>query len=264
MKLFFRTFGEDHHQPIIILHGLFGISDNWVTFGRRIAAFGYKVYLPDQRNHGQSPHSDDFNYLSLVDDLDDFIAEHKIVDPIIIGHSMGGKVAMRYALESPEKIRKLIVVDISLRTYPPRFHHKQLIEAMKSIDFSTIKNRKEIEQQLQAKIESQKLVWFLMKNIQRLGKDGFAWRINLDGILKNLDQMFDGIQTTIKYEKPCLFIKGGDSDYITLSDYDDIRQNFPYAEIITIAHTSHWVHAESPEQFFQLVSGFISDAATKE
>ncbi|MFA8299519.1 MAG: alpha/beta fold hydrolase [Hyphomicrobiales bacterium] len=262
MKLFYRTFGADHHQPIIILHGLLGISDNWVTFARRIASYGFKVYLPDQRNHGQSPHSDTFNYLVMVDDLKEFMNSHNIEQPIIIGHSMGGKVAMRFALENQELLKKLVIVDISLRTYPPRFQHKAMIEAMRSIDLPTITSRKEIEDKLTEKLKSKKLVWFLMKNIHRIGKNQFQWRAYLDGILNNLDIMFDGVDTPLRFVKPTLFIKGGNSDYIQYKDYDQIRYNFPMAEIIAIADTSHWVQAEAPERFFQLVSGFVDEDAT--
>ncbi|MFA8451624.1 MAG: alpha/beta fold hydrolase [Bacteroidales bacterium] len=264
MKLFFRHYGEDHHQPMVILHGLFGISDNWVTFGRRIGDYGFNVYIPDQRNHGNSPHSKEFDYLCMVDDLKQFLEENHIENPIIIGHSMGGKVAMRFALEYPEKVKKLVIVDISLRSYPPRFQHQKLIQAMKKINLQAASSRKDIERQLFAEINNQRLVWFLMKNIKRLQGNRFIWRINLDGILNNLPNMFDGIFTDIQFNKPSLFIKGGNSDYIQLDDYDDIRHNFPQAEIITIDNTSHWVHAEAPERFFQLVSGFTWDSGIME
>ena len=134
MQLFHRHFGEKGDQPVIILHGIFGISDNWVTYGKRLAMEGFEVFIPDQRNHGQSPHSENFNYLALTDDLFDFIDEHGIEDPILLGHSMGGKVVMRFALENPLLVSKLIVVDITLKTYGSRKQHKIIIEAMQSVD----------------------------------------------------------------------------------------------------------------------------------
>jgi len=262
MQLFYRRFGEKGDQPVIILHGIFGISDNWVTYGKRLAAEGFEVFIPDQRNHGQSPHSDNFNYLALTDDLFDFIDEHGIEDPILMGHSMGGKVVMRFALENPQFVSRLIVVDITLKAYGPRKQHKMIIEAMQSVDLSKVKNRQEVDEMLAAPIPELRIRQFIMKNLHRVDKDRFEWRINIDGIANNLDQLFDGINTISKFEKPTLFVKGGASDYILLEDYDQIRYNFPNAEIITIADTSHWVHVEAPERFYQLTMGFASGNPT--
>lgn len=258
MQLFYRKFGEEGDQPIIILHGIFGTSDNWFSYGRRIAQEGFEVFIVDQRNHGQSPHSDNFNYLALTDDLFDFIDDHEIEDPIILGHSMGGKVAMRFALENPQMVSKLIVVDISLKAYGPRKQHKSIIKAMKSVKLSEIQNRKEVEEQIANIIPEPRIRQFILKNLHRKEKDEFEWRINIPGIENNLDQLFDGIDTITKFEKPTLFVKGGASDYILMDDYDQIRYNFPNAEIITIADASHWVHVESPERFYQLTMGFSS------
>jgi pimeloyl-ACP methyl ester carboxylesterase len=212
----------------------------------------------DQRNHGQSPHSDVFNYLALTDDLFDFIDEHEIEDPIILGHSMGGKVAMRFALENPQLLSKLIVVDISLKAYGPRKQHKSIIKAMKSVELDKVKNRQEVEEQVADLIPDLRIRQFIMKNLHRKEKDEFEWKMNVNGIADNLDMLFDGIDATNKFEKPTLFVKGGNSDYILLEDYEQIRYNFPNAEIITIADASHWVHVESPERFYQLTMGFAS------
>lgn len=256
MQLHYRKFGEEGNQPIIILHGIFGTSDNWFSYARRLSQEGFLVYTVDQRNHGQSPHSDNFNYLALTDDLFDFIDEHEIEDPIILGHSMGGKVAMRFALENPQLVNKLIVVDISLKAYGPRKQHKSIIQAMNSVDLSKVRNRKEVEDQISRLVPEVRIRQFILKNLNRKEKDEFEWRINIPGIEKNLDQLFDGIDTITKFEKPTLFVKGGNSDYILLEDYEQIRYNFPNAEIITIADASHWVHVESPERFYQLSMGF--------
>ena len=150
MKLFFRIFGEG--PAVIILHGLFGISDNWVTFGKKLAEQGFKVYIPDQRNHGQSPHSPIFNYLALTDDLHEFIGDNEIENPVIIGHSMGGKVSARFALENPELPEKVIIVDISLRAYPSRSSHAKIIEGMRRIKFDMVKSRKEVDMLLTERI----------------------------------------------------------------------------------------------------------------
>jgi pimeloyl-ACP methyl ester carboxylesterase len=258
MRLFYRKFGEAGDQPLIILHGIFGSSDNWATFGRRIAQEGFEVFVPDQRNHGQSPHSEIFNYLALTDDLFDFIDDIQIFNPIILGHSMGGKVAMRFALENPQLVKRLVIVDISLKAYGPRPQHRKIIEAMKSVNLSTIVNRAEVDEQITALIPQPPIRQFILKNLHRKDQEFFEWRIFLEGIDKNLDRMFDAIETDSRFMKPTLFVKGGDSDYILLEDYDQIRYNFPNAEIITIADTTHWLHVESPERFYQLTMGFVT------
>jgi len=191
MKLFYRTYGEG--KPLIILHGLFGISDNWVSFGKRIAKLGYKVYIPDQRNHGQSPHSDTFNYLALTDDLMDFIDDNEIENPILLGHSMGGKVSIRFTLENPEIIRKAIIVDISLRTYPKRTSHLQIIDAMRRINFDMVSSRKEVDMLISERLPDFKLRAFILKNLYWKDKTHLDWRINFEAICANIDELFDGI-----------------------------------------------------------------------
>jgi len=255
MQLFYRTYGKG--KPFIILHGLFGISDNWVSFAKKIADLGYQVFVLDQRNHGQSAHSPNFNYLALVDDLFEFIDEHELEDAVILGHSMGGKVAMRFALENPDYLSKLIVVDISLRQYPPRDYHLKVIRAMKKVDFSTVKNRKEVEVILAEDIESKRIRQFIMKNLYRKEKNELSWRMCLDAIANNLDEMFDGIEPEKPLNKPTLIIRGGKSDYVLDSDLLPLKNAFPQAEIQTIANATHWVHAEEPEVFFEDVEGFL-------
>ncbi len=256
MQLFYRTYGKG--KPFIILHGLFGISDNWVGFGRKIAEQGYQVYILDQRNHGQSPHSPNFNYLALVDDLFEFIDEHELEDAIILGHSMGGKVAMRFALENPDYISKLIVVDISLRQYPARDYHLKVIRAMKRVDFSKVKSRQEVETILADDIESKRIRQFIMKNLYRKEKNELAWRMCLDAIANNLDEMFDGIEPEQPLDKPTLIIRGGKSDYVLDSDLPPLKIAFPQAVIKTISNATHWVHAEEAKLFFRYVQEFLS------
>lgn len=258
MKLFFRRYGRLGDQPLIILHGLFGISDNWVSYGRRIADEGFDVIIPDQRNHGLSPHSEVFNYLAMTDDLMELIEDQQIVNPILLGHSMGGKVAMRFALENPEKLNRLIVVDISLKAYGDRPHHRNIIEALQSVDLKQHSQRSTIDDDLKKQIPQQRVRQFLMKNLHWRDKETLEWRLNLTGIGNNLSEMFDAIQTGTPFYKPCLFIRGGLSDYILPDDYPVIRSNFPNAEIITIEKASHWVHAEAAEEFYLLSSGFLT------
>jgi pimeloyl-ACP methyl ester carboxylesterase len=258
MKLFFKKYGKHGNRPLIILHGLFGISDNWVTYGKRIAEEGFEVFIPDQRNHGRSPHSNVFNYLALTDDLFDFIDDNEIENPIIMGHSMGGKVAMRFALENPDFVKRLIVIDITLKAYGARKSHKKIIEAIKNVDLSKIKTRKDAELLISKYISETKIKLFILKNLHRNKEGKFEWLINIDAIKDNIDQLFDSIDILTKFKKPTLFIKGGVSDYILYEDYAQIRENFPNAEIITVAGASHWVHAEAPELFYQVTSGFMT------
>ena len=255
MKLFYRSFGEG--PAVIILHGLFGISDNWVTFGRKLAEEGYQVYIPDQRNHGQSPHSPVFNYLALADDLNEFIEDHDIEEPVIIGHSMGGKVTARYALENPELLKKVIIVDISLRAYPGRSSHKKIIDGMRRINFDMAHSRKQVDMLLSERIPDFRIRQFILKNLYWKEKDRLDWRINFEAICDNLDELFDGIDTIDRFDKPALFIRGGLSDYIIEEDFPVIKYNFPQSEIVTIENATHWVHAEAPEKFAKLVFDFL-------
>ncbi|MCF8307519.1 MAG: alpha/beta fold hydrolase [Bacteroidales bacterium] len=253
MKLFYRHFGEG--QPVIILHGIFGVSDNWVTIARKIAE-QFSVYLLDLRNHGQSPHSDTFNYVAMMDDLSEFIADHQLKNPIIIGHSMGGKVAMYFALEYPESVNSLMVVDISLRKYPPRHGHQQMIETMQSVDFSKVTTREDVDKQLQEGISSKPIRQFIMKNLVREGQNTFKWRLNLQVIYDNLENIFEGVEHFNRYEKPTLFVRGEKSDYVLDSDFDKIYRHFPEAEIETVSGASHWIHAEAPDELCAIISDF--------
>lgn len=257
MELFSREYGEG--PPLILLHGIFGISDNWVTVGKRIAGLGYHVIIPDQRNHGRSPHSPAFNYYALVDDLTEFVDAHGIESPILMGHSMGGKVAMRYILENPDMVSGLIAVDVSLRTYVVHHQHRELIDAMKSADLGRARSRSDVEAQLKERIKSERIRLFLMKNLFWKDHDRLGWRLNLRALEENLESMYDGVFYSTQYRGPALFIKGGNSDYISEDDKPDILEKFPRARIETIPGATHWVHADAPEAFFSLVSDFLSD-----
>lgn len=255
MELFHREYGKG--KPFIILHGLLGISDNWVTFGRQIAKLGYHVIIPDQRNHGHSPHHPVINYYALVDDLTELIVRLKISDPILLGHSMGGKVSMRYALENPDMVNRIIVVDTSLRTYVRFNYHLQLIDAMLSVDFNELKTRHEAEIRLSQKIGERRIRQFLLKNLYRKEKHRFGWRPNLQAISYNIDAMYDGVFYSTRFEKPALFIRGGKSDYILEEDIPLIEQNFPNAAINTIENGTHWVHADEPGIFMNIIADFL-------
>jgi esterase len=255
MDLLYREYGEG--QPIVILHGLLGISDNWVAVARKLAAEGYRALIPDQRNHGQSPQHHVLNYYALTDDLSEFIESHKLIKPVILGHSMGGKVAMRYTLENPGKVDRLIIVDTSLRTYVRFNYHLKLIDAMLSVDFSKVGSRQEVETILAEKIGDERLVRFLMKNLYWKEKGLLGWRPNLKAISYHVDAMYDGVFYSTRFERPALFIRGGKSDYILEEDFPAIYQNFPHASIKTIENGTHWVHADEPDEFYHLLLEFL-------
>lgn len=256
---------------MIILHGLYGSSDNWMTIAGRLGAH-FHVYLPDLRNHGQSPHNTEHNYQVMCEDLDEFIRDHNIHKPVILGHSMGGKVAMFYAACHEEEISGLVVVDISPRTYVirddsgERFSgHKKMMEALLALDLTTIKTRQEALNALENQIPSLRVRQFLLKNLTRDKNNHFRWRLNLEALYQNLPAILDGLdqnpdtagQTLTGF--PVLFIRGSESNYIQEQDMTMIKVFFPYADIITIPESGHWVHAEQPDLFVETVTSFLLD-----
>ena len=254
MKLFFRRFGQG--KPVVILHGLFGIADNWVTIGKRLSK-EFEVFIPDLRNHGQSPHSKVFDFPSLVQDLIEFTEENNLKDIMLIGHSLGGITAMQFTLQNPLFVKKIIVVDISLRKYQNYEEHQQLINAMLSVDFSIARSRSDVEQQLVGVIKSQRLRLFLLKNVYWRNKYRLDWRLNLDGINDNLPLAYERMADDLQFPGPALFIRGGLSDYILDEDFKEICKKFPRAELSTVPDATHWVHADAPEEFYKIVYRFL-------
>jgi len=254
MKLFFRHFGSG--KPVVILHGLFGLSDNWVSFGRALGEH-YAVYIPDLRNHGQSPHSSIFDFPSLEEDLHELIEDTGLRRVYLVGHSLGGKTAMLFTLRHPELISKLVVVDISLRKSAPDREHQQLLDAMGKVGIGTAKSRSDVEKQLARYVESVKLRQFLMKNVYWRDRFSLDWRLNIKAINENLLSIFEGVEVPGVYDGPVLLVRGGRSDYILDSDIPGLKMKFPWAELHTIANASHWVHADAPGEFYRLVKKFL-------
>ncbi len=252
MKLFFREYGEG--QPLIILHGLFGSSDNWLTQAKLLAPH-YKVYTIDQRNHGLSPHSDDFDYTCMAADLLEFIEDHSIDQPAIIGHSMGGKTAMNFALAHPDKLEKLIVVDIAPRAY--NLEHYTIVEGLNAIDLASLTTRNDADAALSKYVEEIDVRQFLLKNLQRKSEGGFSWKINLKVITEKLSNVGVDLQYAGKFEGPTLFIRGKRSNYIKDNDWTRIAEVFPAATLETM-ETGHWVQAEKPQEFVDLVNKWLS------
>lgn len=256
MQLYYQKFGRGN-TPLILLHGLFGMSDNWAAYAKRIAEWGYTVYLPDQRNHGKSPHHPVFNYLALTDDLAEFVEQQGLNSFVLMGHSMGGKVAMRYAIENPHQIEKLIVVDISMRTYQAREHHKDIIRIMKDTELEGMYARKAIEAHLKKRMKDERLLQFVMKNLKRTPKMEFAWKLNIDAIYEHLDHMFDGINSATTFDKPSLFIRGEASDYVTASDVIQIKNTYTNSRVHSVPKAGHWVHVDNPQLFTEYLHQFL-------
>lgn len=253
MKLFFRKSGEG--PPLVILHGLFGSSDNWVTLAKQFAEKN-TVYLVDQRNHGQSPHSEIFTYSAMAGDLLELFEDENIHEAIVLGHSMGGKTAMRFAIDYPERVMRLIVVDIGPKYYP--IHHREILDALLSVDLSLYKSRNEIDEWLKERIPDTATRQFLLKNIYWQENGRLAWRMNLEIINDNIENVGEELRENPSFNKPTLFIKGEKSGYyISEKDFVDIHRLFSPSIIDVIPGAGHWVQAEAPEEFTASVKAFI-------
>lgn len=253
MNLHFRTLGEGN--PLIVLHGVFGSSDNWQTVGKELA-MQFKVYLVDLRNHGKSPHNDEFNYEVMADDVVQFMDDESITNAHILGHSMGGKVAMNLATRYPDRVDKLIVVDISPKQYPP--HHKQIFEGFRSVNLASLKSRKEADDQMAKVIANMGIRQFILKNLVRDEHGNFRWKLYLDAIEKSANEVGNGLKSDSTFEGETLFIAGGSSDYIQDTDAGLIKSLFPKAKIKIIDGAGHWVHAEKPTELRDMVLDFLS------
>lgn len=253
MKLFSRIVGEG--RPLIILHGLFGMSDNWLTHAKNYAELGFQVHLLDQRNHGQSPHSPDFNYQLMADDLAEYLHDHAITQANIIGHSMGGKVAMLFACQNPKSVSRLIIVDISPKAYP--VHHQKYIDALNGLDFNKIKSRGEADRTLSEYISNFSIRQFMLKSLYWKEKGTLALRFNLPVIEANISEVGTPLPENAEFYGETLFINGGMSNYINPDDTPLIMKHFPLAHIYTIADAGHWVHAEAADEFADTSSKFL-------
>lgn len=255
MKLHFKKTGTG--KPVVILHGLFGSSDNWQTFGKELAASGYAVYLVDLRNHGLSPHDEVMNYETFSNDLFDLFTDESLKDVVLIGHSLGGKTAMSFSFRYPELIIGLVVIDIAPRSYP--VHHRNILDALLSIDTVKIQSRKDIESQLASRIDDAPTLQFLMKNLFWKEKERLDWRFNLSAINTNIDLIGARTAPGSPFKKPTLFIKGANSNYISPGDEKEIADSFTAVEVITAPEAGHWVHADNPQWLLTEIKSFISE-----
>jgi pimeloyl-ACP methyl ester carboxylesterase len=253
MKLFYRELGAG--SPLIILHGLFGMSDNWFTMAKRLAE-NFHVFLPDLRNHGHSPQSPDFNYKQISGDVQEFIRDHQLNHCRIIGHSMGGKAAMTLALAQPQLISGLVVIDMAPRAYQNPFFN-ELIKILQALDIAALKSRPQADDMLASAIEDAAARQFLLKNLARRQEGGYYWKFNLPSIAANIREIMGGIESPTQFTNPALFIAGGRSDYVAPHDLPRIRELFPAARLVTISKASHWVHADAPDALFDELYKFL-------
>lgn len=263
MELFYRKNGSG--TPIVIVHGLYGSSDNWINIGKRLAQ-KYTVYMLDQRNHGRSPFADSHTYNDLRNDLLEFFEQHQIEKAILLGHSMGGKVAMWFAADFPEKIEKLVIADIAPKDYmllkeDSQFHlHRNILLAMQEIDFSQIKSRNDVDDFMAEKIDDKRIRQFLLKNVTK-DKDTklYKWRVNAEVLYDYLDEIVSGVNINWLDDRtpitsyPVIFIRGMLSKYILPEDEVLIKGIYPEAKIVNIPKAGHWLHAEQPQKFMEAV-----------
>ena len=243
-------------KPFIILHGFLGMNDNWKTLGKKFSDQGYEIHLVDQRNHGRSFHSDKFNYNVLVEDLKHYCEAYNIENIILLGHSMGGKVAMLFAAKYSELVSKLVIADISPRYYT--LHHQSILEGLSALDFNVLKERKEADDVLANYVSEFGIRLFLLKNLYWVEKGQLALRINLKALQENIEEIGEALPIDSKFEGVTLFLRGDNSDYISSNDEILIKNHFPNAIVKTISNAGHWLHAENPKEFYETVIRFIN------
>ncbi|REH00249.1 alpha/beta fold hydrolase [Flavobacterium aquicola] len=246
---------EGSGKPLLIMHGFLGMSDNWKTLGTQFAADGFEVHMLDLRNHGRSFHSDDFSYELMVQDVYDYCQANDLQSLDVIGHSMGGKTAMLLAALYPNLVDKLIVADIGTKFYPP--HHQDILAGLNAVDFSIKPSRNDVEEILKSYIPDFGTRQFLMKSLFWLEPGQLGFRFNLKVFNEKIDEIGKALPSGLVFERPSLFIRGGNSNYIFDTDFDGIKEHFTNSSFATIPNAGHWLHAENPKMFYDLVSVFL-------
>jgi len=263
MELFYRKEGSG--PPLVIVHGLYGSSDNWVNIGKRLAE-KHTVYMVDQRNHGRSAFANSHTFNDMRNDLEEFFEKHNIEKATLLGHSMGGKAAMWFALDFPEKVEKLVIADIAPKDYlllkeDSQFYlHQNILLAMQEIDFSKIKSRNDVDDFMAQKIDDVNIRQFLLKNVAKdKVNHQYKWRVNAGVLYDHLDEIVSGVNKNWFEDRipitsyPVIFIRGMKSKYILPEDEILVKEIYPDSRIIDIPDAGHWLHAEQPELFMKAV-----------
>jgi esterase len=251
MDLFYKNIGNG--KPLIILHGLFGSGDNWITHAREFGEH-FEVFLVDQRNHGHSPHHPQFNYDILAEDLLEFIAQRGLRDVTLLGHSMGGKTVLRFAQQNGFLIDRMIVADMGIKGYRP--HHDSIFKGLFAVDVDNCPGRKEAEERLLPFVPESSTRQFLLKNLYWATPGKLAWRFNLQTLFEQNSVVIGGIPNE-RIDTPTLFLRGGKSHYVPPTDDDSIKAMVPHASFVTMPNAGHWLHADDPELFRKHVLEYL-------
>jgi pimeloyl-ACP methyl ester carboxylesterase len=253
LELWYRETGEDSNPPLVMLHGLFASMQNWQSIAKRLVK-DFHIFNTDLPNHGNSPRSDSVSYQEMVDAVIALL--EKIGEPVhLLGHSMGGKVAMLVCLQRPELVQKLIIEDIAPKTYPQWF--APIVRALVNCPISGIKTRMEADELLKSEITDAALRTFLLTNLVRSEQGGFEWRVNLDALVRGGPSIAGFPDTDTQSNLPALWINGGQSEYVKKDDVECILEKFPKAKVEWMEEADHWVHARDPEHFAQRVREFL-------
>ena len=248
---------EGSGKPLLILHGFLGMSDNWKTLGSQFASAGFQVHLLDLRNHGRSFHSEEFSYEIMAQDVFEYCNENGLENIDVIGHSMGGKTAMLLATSYPNLVDKLLVADIGPKFYAP--HHQDILAGLNAVDFTTKPSRNDVEEMLKNHIPDFGTRQFLMKSLYWKEPGQLAFRFNLAVFNEKINEIGKALQSDLIFERPTLFIRGGNSNYIQDNDFENIKKHFPNSSFETIPNVGHWLHAENSEMFYELASVFFNN-----
>jgi esterase len=243
--------------PLLILHGLFGSSGNWTSIARQLSR-SFEVFTLDHRNHGLSPRSTEMSYDVMAEDVAEFMDGRGIARAHLLGHSMGGKTVMRLAQQAPERLARLVVVDIAPGA--TEAGHEGMIRALRSVDLSQVSKREEVGRALAGDIPERRVRQFLLTNLRREPDGRLVWKLNLEAIERNYSALIGPLPNGHPADMPALFIRGGRSNHLRVEDEEDIRRRFPHASFVTIAEAGHWVHAEAPGQFLRAVTRFLGAA----
>jgi len=248
-----ETLGTDNHPAIIIIHGLFGDKDNLKSIARELSD-DYFCILPDTRNHGDSFHSDTMTYSAMAEDIIKLADALEVDQFSVLGHSMGGKIAMEICMKAPDRVNAAIFADISPAAYDGT--HDSIMDALSELDLSKVKSRGDADKQLADKISEKGVRQFLLKNLKKTDS-GYQWRLNLDALKDNYEHISAAVSTG-QYEGPVLFIKGGNSNYLTEKHQPDVSSRFGNASVKIIEDAGHWLHAEKARIFNRLVLEFLA------